>query len=133
MRPVKSPHVRTKMVRTGARIDAGRAMALEVRAWMESHEDDFRAMHGFVRNLRENGVRGRVRDHVALFCADMRIQVGDGPTAFKNGLWAGIERYMVLIDPPLGEYPIRMMDSVIDCYGLLPVSWLPEIGGRHDD
>lgn len=109
---------------SGANIADGRKMAVDAHAWMESHEADFMALLGFVRGLRARGVKGRVRDHAALFCIDHRIKVGTGSKAFANALWAGIERYMVLLDPSLEGYPIRMTDSVIDCYGLIPVSWM---------
>ena len=55
------------------------------------------------------------------------IEVGDEPYTFNNTWWAGISRYLVLHDPTLLEDPIRFRDSDIDCYGLLPVSYLPEI------
>ena len=66
---------------------------------------------------------GRVRDRVAAFCVDRGIDVG-GDYAFDNTLWAGISRYAALLDPSLAGDPLRFRDSDIDCYGLLPVSYL---------
>ena len=80
-----------------------------------------------VKEMQRTGGRGRVRDRVAAFCVDQSIEVGDEPYTFNNTWWAGISRYLVLHDPTLLEDPIRFRDSDIDCYGLLPVSYLPEI------
>lgn len=126
MRPVPSPHRRTGLVKTGSTIDKGRRMALEAQAWMEGSEDAFRAVHGFLKRLQADGRRGRIRDRVATFCADNGIKVGEH--GFRNGFWAALVRYLALYDPTLMDGVLEMNDSYIDCYGLLPVSWMPEIG-----
>lgn len=128
MTPVASPHTRTRLIKNGATIAKGRQMALEAQAWMEDGEDAFRAVHGFLVGLRDSEKRGRVRDRVALFCIDHGLNVGGGSRAFANAKWAAMERYLALYDPSLVGTVIEMQDSYIDCYGLLPVSWLPEIG-----
>lgn len=131
MRPLRSPHERTRLVTDRESIARGREMARECRVWMELNEDSFRAIHGFLRGLMARGVKGRTRDRVALFCTSNNIDVGDDEHAFRNGKWAGISRYMALYDPALAECGIlKFNDSVIDCYGLLPVSWMPGIGDR---
>lgn len=112
---------------SAAHIESGREMATKVHRWMEVNEAAFRKIYGFVKEMQRTGSKGRVRDRVAAFCVDQSIEVGDEPYTFNNTWWAGISRYLVLHDPSLMEDPIRFRDSDIDCYGLLPVSYLPEI------
>ena len=118
MRPIPSPHKRTRLIKNGATIAKGRQMALEAQAWMEDARDEFMAVHGFLAGLRDAGRKGRVRDRAAIFCLDNGISFAGGKRA--------------LYDPSLVGTVIEMGDSYIDCYGLLPVSWLPGIGERHD-
>lgn len=128
MRAIPSPHGRTSLVKTSVTIGKGRAMARETWRWMEANEGSFMAVLRYVQGLKARGVKGRLRDRVAIFCADNGIEVGENGRLFTNGTFAGIVRYMVLLDPSLDGGPVVMNDSYIDCYGLLPVSWLPEIG-----
>lgn len=122
MRPtIRSPHERAYTV-TGERLASGRRMAERTRAWMESNETAFFEIAGYVKAMQGRGC-GRVRDRVAAFCVDRGIDVG-GDYAFDNTLWAGISRYAALFDPSLAGDPLRFRDSDIDCYGLLPVSYL---------
>ena len=123
---IGSPH---RPVRTMSRSHAasGREMAWKVHRWMEALEAAFREIYGFVKGMQLHGGRGRVRDRVAAFCVDRGIEVGDSPYTFNNTWWAGISRYLVLHDPSLLGDPIAFRESDIDCYGLLPVSYLPEI------
>lgn len=123
-RPVRSPHERTAMTMTGERIAAGRRMAVEAAAWMEGHRGAYEAMRRYVKRMQGDGRRGRVRDRVAAHCADCGLS--DGARALTNGRWAVLARYMVLQDPTLLGDPIELCDSAVDCYGLLPVSWMPE-------
>lgn len=126
MKAIRSPYT-TERTMSAAHIDSGREMATKVHRWMEGNEAAFRKIYGFVKEMQRMGGRGRVRDRVAAFCVDQSIEVGDEPYTFNNTWWAGISRYLVLHDPTLLEDPIRFRDSDIDCYGLLPVSYLPEI------
>lgn len=132
MRPIPSPHKRTRLIKNGATIAKGRQMALEAQAWMEGARDEFMAVHGFLAGLRDAGRKGRVRDRAAIFCLDNGISFAGGKRGLTNANWAAMERYLALYDPSLVGTVIEMGDSYIDCYGLLPVSWLPEIGERHD-
>lgn len=116
---------------TADRLDSGRKMAEQTRRWMEGNERAFLEIYRFVKDMQVSGGRGRVRDRVAAFCVDHEIEVGDSPYTFNNTWWAGISRYLVLHDPKLMGDPITFRDSDIDCYGLLPVSYLPEIGGAE--
>lgn len=130
MRPVKSPHVRTWKNMSVDRFESGRKMAEAAQTWMESNEATFRAVVGFLKGLQRDGRRGRVRDRVAIFCIDNGLRIGGGSQAFTNATWAGIERYIALAEPGLQEM-LSMTDSDIDCYGLLPVSWMPETEGTE--
>lgn len=122
MRPtVESPHARAYTV-SGERLDSGRRIAERTAAWMEGNEDAFFAIAGYVKSMQGRGC-GRVRDRVAAFCVDRGIDVGGG-YAFDNTLWAGISRYAALFDPSLVGDPLRFRDSDVDCYGLMPVSYL---------
>lgn len=127
MRPIPSPHKRARLVKTGESIEAGRKAALEARAWMERNRDAFFDIYGFVKKLQSQEKVGRVRDRVAVFCMERGIEVDDGPYRFANARWAAIARYMALYDPSLVDAPLAFNDSDIDCYGLLPVSYLPEL------
>ena len=127
MRAIDTPHVRTTLVKTAATIESGKKMARDVRDWMERNEDAFWAILGYVKDMQRKGVTGRVRDRVAVYCITNAIEVDDDPYKFANAKFAGIARYMALIDPTLVNDPLRFNDSVIDCYGLLPVSYLPEL------
>ena len=126
MKAIRSPYTTERTI-SAAHIESGREMATKVHRWMEANEAAFRKIYGFVKEMQRTGGRGRVRDRVAAFCVDQSIEVGDEPYTFNNTWWAGISRYLVLHDPTLLEDPIRFRDSDIDCYGLLPVSYLPEI------
>lgn len=127
MRPtLRSPHERGYVI-DGVRLASGRGMAERTLRWMESNEAAFWKIYRFVKDMQACGCRGRVRDRVAAFCVDERIEVGESPYTFNNTWWAGISRYLVLHDPSLLDDPVRFRDSDIDCYGLLPVSYLPEM------
>lgn len=98
---------------------------------MESNEDAYLQIREFIQTLK--GERGRVRDRVSTFCYENSLKImGDG-YAFDNSLWAGISRYLVLDDPSLLYSPIEFRDSDIDCYGLIPVSYLPHLGREVQD
>ncbi len=122
-RPVRSPHERTVMTLSGDRIAAGRRMAAEAAGWMERNRPAYEAMRRCVKRMQETGRRGRVRDRVAAFCANAGVD--DGARSLTNGRWAAVSRYMALEDPTLVGDPLEFKDSAIDCFGLLPVSWLP--------
>lgn len=128
MTPIKSPHERIALVKTGESIMAGRKMALDAKTWMERNKDAFFAIYGFVKSLQSQEKVGRVRDRVAVFCMERGIKVVDEPYKFANAKWAGIARYMALYDPSLIDAPLKFNDSDIDCYGLMPVSYLPNLG-----
>lgn len=131
MIPIRSPHQRKNLVITGERLIKGRNLARRSLAWMECNQASFISIYYFLKRLQKDEIRGRVRDRVAAHCLDKGIQVGDS-YAFNNDYWAAISRYAVLFDPSLLGNPIRFRDSDIDCYGLLPVSYLPDIGKEED-
>lgn len=130
MKRIQSPHARTYL-KTGERIVSGMRLADEGRRWMEANEDAFFAILEYCRELRRDGVKGRARDKVATFCCENGIKVGNDGTAFANASWAVIARYIVLLDPELGEYPLTLADSNVDCVGLHPISYLPQLEGRQ--
>ena len=126
MKPIPTPHTRTSLTKTGERISNGRRLAEDTAAWMEANDDVFFKLYGFVKTMQVDERCGRVRDRVAAWCFDQSIIVGNEQYRFANPLWAGISRYMVLYDESLLNAPIVFHDSDIDCYGLLPVSYLPQ-------
>lgn len=128
-KPIPSPHERSVLVTSGERICNGRRLAETVHRWMEANRESFFLIYGFVKTMQSKERFGRVRDRVAAFCVDHGIEIDGDPYAFNNTFWAGISRYLVLYDNTLADAPIRFRDSDIDCYGLLPVSYLPKLGG----
>ena len=131
MVPIKSPHVRTVRVKTGERINNGRALAIKAQGWMERNGHAFFELYRFVKRLQAEERIGRVRDRVAVWCMAHGIEVGDDPYKFGNAYWAGIARYIALYDPSLVGAPLKFHDSDIDCYRLLPVSYLPNLGEEY--
>lgn len=129
-RPIPSPFPRTKVI-TGPRLEKGMDIARRTHAWMEANEEAFWAIYEQVKRMQAGGVKGRIRDRVAARCVDLNVRVG-ADYAFNNDYWAGISRYLVLYDPSLKDDPVRGRESAVDCYGLLPVSWLPATGGEND-
>lgn len=127
---IRSPHERGYTL-SAAHLEGGRKMAERTRRWMEGNREAFWKIYRFVKDMQRDGGKGRVRDRVAAFCVDQSIEVGESPYTFNNTWWAGISRYLVLYDPTLLHDPIRFRDSDIDCYGLLPVSYLAGIGGAE--
>ena len=123
-RTLDSPHQPTSIARTEATVKAGMRMAADAQAWMEGNEDAFWAILVFVKGLQGRHVAGRVRDRVAVMLMANSVHVDDDPYKFANAKFAGIARYMALVDPSLVGAPLKFNDSVIDCYGLLPVSYL---------
>lgn len=124
---IKSPHRRSFTI-TGERLVNGRRIAYQSWCWVEKNKDAFFTIYNYLKSLGETGCKGRVRDRVAVYCVEHGIQVGDSEFTFSNSYWADISRYMVLYDKSLLNNPIEFRDSDIDCYGLLPVSYLPNLG-----
>lgn len=124
MELLESPHKRTSLVITGENLTSGRRLAEDAHRWLEKNQDGFYKLLHFVQGQQLKGIKGRLRDRVAVYCIENGIQAGVTGYKFANGLWAALARYMVLVDPSLLNNPIEMKDSVIDCYGLLPVSYL---------
>lgn len=122
-KPIPSPHKRTFTI-TGERLVNGRRIAYQSWCWVERNKDAFFTIYDYLKSLGETGCKGRVRGRVAVYCVEHGIQVGDSEFTFSNSYWAGISRYMVLYDKSLLNNPIEFRDSDIDCYGLLPVSYL---------
>lgn len=129
-KPIPSPHKRSVITINGERLLNGRKLAETAHRWMEANRDSFFLIYEFVRDMQSDGRGGRVRDRVAAYCVDHGIEIGADPYAFNNNYWAGISRYLVLHDDTLADAPIKFRDSDIDCYGLLPVSYLPGLGGE---
>lgn len=128
-RLIPSPHPLSKPI-SGDGMRSGVRMAMAGQRWMEAHQDSFYAIYSFVKSMQAGGQMGRVRDRVAVFCAERGIEVGDGGNAFANAYWACISRYLVLYDRSLLYAPIEFRDSEVDGCGLMPVSWLRLEVGR---
>lgn len=115
---IDSPHVRKKTI-SQLNINAGRKQAEAVKTWMEAHRGAF----FFILNtMQHEKVVPRPRDYFANELSRRHL-CNDKPLAFNNNYWAGIARYLVLVDPSL-EAKLNMRDSDIDCWGLYPVSYL---------
>lgn len=127
MRTIASPFTRTVPM-SGERLAKGRQIATDTHRWMESHEDAFWAIYGYVKTVKG----GRVRDRVASWCVDHGIEVDGDPYTFNNTFWAGISRYLILYDPSLRDNPIKLRESAVDCFGLWPVSYL-KIGEGNEE
>lgn len=125
VKPIPSPHTRTSLTKTGKRINNGRRLIERTARWMEGNKSAFFAIYRYVKTMQSEENSGRVRDRVAAWCVDNLIKVGDDDFRFSNDFWAGISRYLVIYDDSLLDAPIIFRDSDIDCYGLLPVSYLP--------
>lgn len=121
---LESPHEYGKKVVTSGQVDNGKALAEMTARWMAAHEHEFREMLGYVKSLQALGKKGRLRDRVAVWCMQHGITVEEDGYKFANAYWAGISRYMALVDPTLVGAPIRFADSDIDCYGLPSVGYL---------
>lgn len=133
MRPIASPHKRNSLIKTGENINNGRKLATEVHRWMEKNRDGFFAVLKYVQSLKKQKKIGRVRDRVAVWCLNNGVQIGTSNYRFANPLWAGIARYMLLVDDSLNGHPIVCNDSDIDCFGLFPVSYLPQTHRKDDE
>ena len=121
---IDSPHAWGRVSVSDADLRDGKAIAENSARWMETHEDAFYAMLGYVKRLQASGVRGRLRDRVAVWYMAHEADFESRGYRFANADWAGICRYMALADPSLVDDPIKFADSKIDCYGLLTVSYL---------
>lgn len=108
----------------GRRLDHGYKLAFKTHKWMESHENAFWSILGFVRKLKVSGSKGRLHDRVAIFCIDNGIRTDTREYKFSNDVWTGLERYLVIADPSLKYNPVQAKSSDIDLYGLFPVSYL---------
>ena len=128
MKPIKSPHKRTRLTITGERITNGRRLAIRTASWMEGNREAFFAIYGYVKSMQSEESFGRVRDRVASWVAGNLTKFDNEDFRFGNDYWAGISRYLVLYDDSLRDAPIIFCDSDIDCWGLVPVSYLPNLG-----
>lgn len=127
MRTWPSPHQRETLCIDADTLARGRYLSHKVALWVENNEASFMAIFGCCRRAHDDGATARARGIVENFCSDNNIKVGDGPNGFDNTVFAGITRYMVLIDPSLEGAPIEFRDSCIDCYGLVPIGFIAEM------
>lgn len=119
MKTIPSPHKRNRLAVTGETLIKGRNHALAVARWMDAHRGAF----FFILNtMQHERVVPRPRDYFANELARRHL-CNDKPFAFNNNLWAGISRYLVLVDPTL-EAKLAMRDAAIDCWGLYPIDYL---------
>ena len=125
MNTIPSPFTRTYPI-NGEKLDQGRRLAKYTHRWMEGHKESFQAIYAYVKHLQRKGIKGRLRDRVAMYCTSNDISVEGGDYRFDNSLWAGISRYLVLYDKSLKYDPVEPRSSAIDCWGLYPVSWLED-------
>ena len=130
METIQSPNFQEGTVATESTIEEGLRMARDGRNWMERNQDAFSSIRGFLKKLQREGVKGRVRDRVAIWIMQNGIEVNDAPFRFANAKWAVISRYAALADPTLIGRPLQFNFSLVDVSGLLPVSYLPGLGER---
>lgn len=121
---IPSPNRDPKKPRSSADVERGRRLALEAWRWMERNEAIYLQMIAFVRDLKRRGVKGRVRDQIAIHFTKLAAGKGTPMFTLRNGIWAGVSRYMVMEDPTLDGDPIHLARSAIDDHGLFPVSWM---------
>lgn len=122
---IKSPRDLSRYA-TEETLAKGFRLACKAQRWMESNRLSFDLIYHYVKHMQSSSNSGRVRDRVAVFCVEQGIRIGDTDEyTFDNSVWAGIARYLVLKDKTLLDAPIRLKESFIDHYGLLPVSWMP--------
>lgn len=122
---VKSPYPKTRPTDRELR-RSGRQLAAHAAKWMEGNRDAFLAVYRFLKAQQARGSAGRVRDWVICYLIQEGYQT-DARMAMINGDWAVVARYYVLLDPSLFGAPIRLVSSVVDHYGLVQVSWLPDL------
>lgn len=127
MRTWPSPHQRETLCIDADTLAKGRYLSQKTAMWVERNEASFRAILWCCKRAHDNGATSMARNIVAKFCCDNNIKVGDGPSGFDHTVFAGIARYMVLIDPSLEGAPIEFRDSCIDCYGLVPIGFIAEM------
>ncbi len=127
MKTIKSPYKSECMVSDQDTLHRGELMAADVARWMEKNKDAFYFILATVQDIRARGQRGRIRDYVATECIRAGFKVGETSFGFGNAYWAGIARYLVLVDPRLMNNPVMLSESCLDAYGLLPISYLPQL------
>ena len=123
MKPWTSPNYEGRAPWTVQACLNGQKMAEQTARWIEKNEDDFYALYAIVKEFQAKGFRGRLRDRVVTEAMNRGVRFEDKGYMFANGLWAGITRYMVVMDPTLKDDPIEFLPSDIDNYGLVPIEF----------
>lgn len=100
-KPYPSPHGRTYLTFTNANWVQGIRQAKEAAAWMEQNRYQFLHIQVSAKLARNDGKPYRV------------------PSPHSGA----VARYLLLIEPSLKD-TLSIHDEPIDCFGLLPVSWL---------
>ena len=103
-------------------MEHGRIMAEETADWIDKNPVAFYELFGIVQQIRRDQKKGYLRDRVKIEATDRGLGFGDKMFRRKNGLWAGLVRYMALVDSTLIGDPIRFNKSCIDGYGLPAVA-----------
>ena len=102
----------------------GEKLARQTADWMQKNREDFFALYELVKEVRAVGYKGHLRDQVVARAYNTPTRFRDGTFEFAHAIWAGITRYMALMDPELIDNPIVFRPSHIDAYGLEPIDWL---------
>ena len=122
MKPWPSPNAKNRDCWTSDNFLNGERLAKQTARWIEKNQQDFFTIYNIVKDLQAHGFKGRLRDRVTVEGMKRGAQFADDGYKFANGLWAGIARYLVILDPSLEDNPVEMGKSDIDVYGLEPVT-----------
>lgn len=120
-KPWTSPNYSNRLPWTAKSHENGRRLAEATARWIEKNQSDFIAIYNIVKQMQHDGVKRRVREQVIARAMAKGVRFADGDFKFANSLWAGITRYLVVLDPSLAGNPIEFSQSDIDCYGLVPI------------
>lgn len=114
-----------------ATLAQGQRLAEATACWLAANMDDFVLLYSIVKDFQRERIRGRIRDRViaeAIRRGSPRFEA-EG-FKFANALWAGITRYMCVLDNSLLDNPITLHKSAIDAYGLPAIRWPEDIKRR---
>jgi len=126
-----SPNEKCKNPFTSESYLNGRKLIERTAEWIGKNTSDFIAIYNYVKDLQASGFRGRVRDRVIAEGMVHGLKFAEDGYTFANDLWAGIARYLVVLDPSLMGSPIEFRQSDIDGYGLVPIDF-PEVKGARN-
>ena len=127
-KPWTSPYYEGRSPWTSESCLNGQKLATEIAHWIEKHPVEFNGLFRIVKDMQKLHIKGCVRDRVRVEAMVRGIEVESDDAKFAHAYWAGISRYMVMLDPSLKGNPIEFKRSDIDNYGLVPIDIACEYG-----